>query len=255
MKPVINRTIGLLVVAIAFIACSKDNDDTGNPVAGGGGGGGSTSGALLLIEERVDGQPELKFEYDEQNRMTTRYVYTADGNIHTDNFTYDSNNRMVGVVNSAGLKESYSYAEGNRPSSGTFVGPSGVITTIQFTYSQNTVTETHTTEDQAVTFTYQFDSKGNLTSVMSAAIGVESLIEFGDYDDKKTAYTQYPWSWKIGYVNNYQSVKTTALGTTATDRVLEYTYNDAGYPVKAEEYDRASKELVLTREYFYKDAN
>jgi len=43
--------------------------------------------------------------------------------------------------------------------------------------------------------------------------------------------------------------------TGAVDQIWTYTYNDAGYPVKAEVYDRASQALVETHEYRYKAAH
>src|SRR5690606_24746676 len=96
-------------------------------------------------------------------------------------------------------------------------------------------------------FTYTFDDRGNL---ITAKIGA-AVQEYGDYDDKHTCYTNYPWAWTVGYANNYRSVKMTG----AVDQIWTYTYNDAGYPVEAEVYDRASQALVETHEYRYKAAN
>lgn len=242
-------------MAVALIACSKgdDNNNVGN-----GDGGGDASGILLLMEERVNGQPQLKFEYDERNRVTVRTLYAIDGSIHTENFTYDSNDRLTAVARSGGLKEAYNYdGSDDVPASGTSIDDSGTQA-IQFTYSQNLVTETHTWEDNMIVFTYAFDNNGNLTSFNTNTQGVgTTAIEFGDYDDKRSAYTHHPWSWKIGLVNNYQSVKISSVdnGTVFADQILKYTYNNAGYPVKAEVYDRATDELVETREYFYQSAN
>lgn len=248
MKSVIKKTLGLLVMAVALVSCTKDDDNAIDIDTGGG-----ISGALLLIEETVDGQTLHTFEYDALNRMTAFYTNTA-GGMHTSTFAYDDSDRLIAVARKNGeeiyLQETYVYGAGDKPVSGVWMHPGDdEETLIQYAYTQNTVTETLLLPDveEPQINSYTFDNNGNLVTAQIGSI----IQEFGDFDDKHSCYTNYPWAWKVGYVNNYQSVKLTG----SADHVWEYTYNEAGYPVKATVYDRASKELVETRAYRYKNAN
>ncbi len=256
MKTTLQTTIGktflILLAAVALASCTKDDDI--NP-------DGNESGDLLLVEEKVNGQTLLTYEYDERNRaiVWTQYV---NGEIHTiHSFTYDDSDRMIAQERKHNgqvfLKESYSYESGERPVSGvwTYIGNSGnvsTVSTVQYTYDQNTVTETVDIEDVGTIInSYVFDSKGNS---IQHKIG-QGVVDYGDFDGKSGVYERHPWSWKTLQINNYQSVKTTAAGMVISDHIYKYTYNDAGYPIKAEVYDRATNELIETREYTYKKAN
>ena len=84
--------------------------------------------------------------------------------------------------------------------------------------------------------------------------GSRSVTESSDYDNKNGIFASYPWWWKMSAVNNAQAVKITVAGQV-TDRIYKYTYNDAGYPVKAEVYNRGSDVVVETLEFIYKKAN
>jgi len=248
MKSILKKTTVLLFLVMTLMSCSKNGDnliDTGKGL----------SGSLLLVEEKINGQAAHKFEYDDRNRVSVRHVYGVDGNIYTENFTYDNSDRVTGVVHSGGLIETYFYDDGDKPTSGVWTDNT-TTKAVQFAYSQNKVTETHVWDDQSMVYIYTSDNKGNLAIVRTNSGGEgESITEFGAYDDKPSCYTNYPWSWKGRYINNYGSVKISGTGMVLADHMLEYTYNDAGYPVKAEVYDRESKELLETREYSYKNAN
>jgi len=251
MKATIRKTCILLLAAMALTGCKKDDDI--NP-------DGSGSGDLLLVEEKVNGQTQLTYEYDERNRaiVWTQYV---NGGIHTiHSFTYDNNDRMIGQERRHNgqvfLKESYSYESGERPVSGvwTYIGNDGEVSSVsqvQYTYQQNTVTETVYVEDVGTIInSYVFDSKGNS---IQHKIG-QGTVDFGDFDGKSGGYARHPWSWKTKQISNYQSVKTTSGGIVLSNHVYKYTYNDVGYPVKAEVYDRATEDLIETHEYAYKKA-
>src|SRR5690606_29543516 len=149
------------------------------------------------------------------------------------------------------------YESGERPVSGvwTYIGNGGNVLSVshvQYTYDQNTATETIDVEDVwTIINSYVFDCEGN---AIQHKIG-QGIVDYGDFDGKHSVYARHPWSWKTRQINNYQSVKTTAAGMVISDHIYKYTYNDAGYPVKADVYDRATEELVETREYSYKKAN
>src|SRR5690606_24728112 len=162
MKATIRKTIVLFLAVFALAGCTKDDDI--NPEGNG-------NGDLLLVEEKINGQTLLTYEYDARNRaiVWTQYV---NGEIHTTHsFTYDDSDRMIAQERRHNgqvfLKESYSYESDERPVSGvwTYIGNSGnvsTVSTVQYTYDQNTVTETVDIEDVGTIInSYVFDSKGN----------------------------------------------------------------------------------------------
>lgn len=250
MNTTFSKNLWLLLIAVVFISCAKnDGGEAINPDTGSDNG---LSGELLLVEEKKNGQTLLKFEYDERNRAIVMHI-TAEpsGEIFTTTFTYDDRDRLIAVDRLDGeayLHESYTYeGDDDRPAAGAWTGADDAVVLVQYAYAENTVIETLSHEGGTQTFTYTFDAKGNQAT---ALIG-PALQEYGDYDDKKSTYTNYPWAWKVNYVNNPGYVK---IGTII-DQIWEYTYNEAGYPVSAKVYNRGSEEVVETHEYRYKKAN
>ncbi|PPL00892.1 hypothetical protein [Parapedobacter indicus] len=249
MKTTIRKTLWLLLIAGVFTSCSKNDggEDTGPD--------NELSGDLLLIEQTKNGQTISKFEYDERNRATIHHLMDeTSGDLHTVTFTYDDRNRLIAadrMTDEVYLSESYTYEDDDKPVAGVWTFPdsdgSDVVVPVQYTYTENTVAETVFHEGAAQTSTYTFDTKGNLATVLIGA----ALQEYGDYDDKKSTHTNYPWAWKISYANNPRSVKIAGM----VDQIWEYTYNDAGYPVSAKVYNRGSDEVAETHEYRYKKAN
>src|SRR5690606_37981921 len=147
MKTIVQKTIVLFLAAVALSSCTKDDDI--NP-------DGNGNGDLLLVEEKVNGQTLLTYEYDARNRaiVWTQYV---NGEIHTiHSFTYDDSDRMIAQERKHNeqdfLKDSYFYESDERPLSGvwTYIGNSGnvsTLSTLQYTYDRNPVTETVDIED------------------------------------------------------------------------------------------------------------
>lgn len=238
----------MLWAAAALASCTKDNDI--NPDDG-------TSGDFLMVEEKVNGQTVHSFEYDGDNQLTIRRIHAMDGSVAQTQFSYDKG-LMIGASHSSGgehiYTEQYTYDSEDKVISGIWNYNDGAVT-IQYNYSGNTVSEIAFNEEgeEISHNSYTFDNSGkNITEIVFAVQGlIESTQKYGDYDDKYYRYTAYPWPWKLRSSNNAKSYKlTNALGFTL-DQIWEYTYNDAGYPVKAEVYDRESKELVETREFSY----
>ncbi len=253
------KTMWLCLVAIATVSCSKE---------GGIGGGGLTSDDLLLTESTVDGILKARYEYDGQNRLTTLHGYDDDGALQT-TVTYTYNNK--GLLTAAEITnvdleieyiETYTYGDSDRPtSSKTTFAPedAGNVITTTFTYSANqTVELTAIPEGYTSETIYTYDNNGNLLSIAVSADGQQvSLIEYGDYDNKKAAGKNgNPYPWRFNSPNNYQSVKaTTPYAASNYDRVHKYTYNGEDYPTKMEIYNREGNTLVETHTYSYKSAN
>lgn len=252
MKEIIKKTLIGLFAVVVLAGCNKD--ENANPEE-------NRTADLLLVAEKLNGQTSFEMEYDKANRLIAWQINNADGSVHIQRFTYDENDRLVAHDRRTGgkiyLTESYSYQNDDRPVSGiwTYISDKGdeSVSLVQYAYEQNTVTETVLGETASIVNVYQFDEKGN--SIVHQ-IG-RGTFEYADYDDKRGIYARHPWSWKIKYTNNYQSVRTslTSTGDLISDQRYEYTYNEAGYPVKAEVYDKQTDELLEMREYSYKKAN
>ena len=250
MKTTVHKPLWLLIIAAMFISCAKNDGDIIDPETS---PDEELSGELLLIEEKVNGHTLFDFEYDNRNRVVLQRITTeGSGTVHS--FTYDDRDRLIAVERKDDrlfMSESYAY-EGDRdkPVGGvwTYYGKDGddAVLPVQYTYpDDHTVIETVLHEEAVQTYT--FSDKGNqLTANLDGA-----LLEYDDYDDKKSCYTHYPWAWKIHYVNNARSVNIGGM----IDQVWEFTYNDAGYPVSAKVYNLGSDEVTETHEYFYKQAN
>lgn len=251
MKTTIHKTLWMLMIATAFVSCAKNDGDTIDPETD---PDEELSGELLLIEEKVNGQTLFKFEYDDRNRVVLQRI-TTDGSDVVHLFTYDDQDRLIAVDRKDDhvfLSESYAYEGADDvPAGGVWTyyeedGDNHAIP-VQYTYTNNTVIETFLHEETVQTFTFTFDAKGNMTTAQIET----GFQEYGDYDDKKSCYTHYPWAWKHGYVNNARSIKTGNI----IDQVWEFTYNEAGYPVSANVYNHGSDEVVETHEYRYQPAN
>ena len=266
MKLISKENLNILW-AISFVlilgSCSKDsgncdpNDETSPCYAG------VPAGAqLLLVETRKNGITELKFDYDAQNRIIKRYIYAEEGGLHTEHHTY-KDKKLITVRRMAGedlvMGEEYFYGTGDKPISAVLTNNKNEIdVNVTYSYSGSDVTETsYDTEGNLLgTNTYTFDEKGNPLMRKTGSLG-HSLVEIlGDYDNNPYAFTNHPWAWKTGSTNNPRSYSRTLEGMDVpganVDQVWEYTYNDAGYPIKAEVFDRESDALVETHTFIYK---
>lgn len=268
MKTMINKTILLLFIAVALASCSKEDDcdpeDENSPCYVGFASG----DRLFLVEEKNNGKTEMRFEYNDQNQVIVRQVHGIDGSIAREDFTYiesklskvehSSDNQLVMI-------EEYFYKNNSdMPSTGLQKTNKGeILSNIIYTYSGNNVAETFYNKEgkQVGLNTSIFDDKGkNIVKVISTLQNIMLFtLEYADYDAKPCRYTNYPWAWRVGSVNNAQSYTLTSHGldgtvSTKNDR-WKYTYNAAGYPTKAEVYDKVSNKLVETREFIYKKAN
>ena len=105
-----------------------------------------------------------------------------------------------------------------------------------------------------VVTSYTYDDKGNFLTQDSFVNGApSSRVEQGDYDDKHApGVIGNPFHWVIYSPNNHRFLKIASDASLSSDLILKYIYNQAGYPIKVEEYDRESNVLVTTRTYSYK---
>lgn len=254
MKNVL-KTLALCLPILIYSCTKEQNDCDPNDRESSCYGGTGGPDEWLLVEFKRDGETEIRFEYDGENRIKKRFIHANDGSLHTETFTYDALNRMTGSIAETGGKtyqiEKYFYSgEDIRPVRGHHHTPgTDHEVNIQYIYTGLSVTETAVSTDGDViaVFTYDFDSKGN---IIRSVIG-EAIFEYGDYDDKAHAWTNYPWAWKARSENNPRSIKLTA-GAASYDQIWEYTYNSDGYPTDAKVFDRETNILLQTNTYLYK---
>lgn len=257
MKNVL-KTLALCLPILIYSCTKEQNDCDPNDRESSCYGGTGGPDEWLLVEFKRDGETEIRFEYDGENRIKKRFIHANDGSLHTETFTYDALNRMTGSVAEVGgqtyLVEEYFYTGADlRPVRGHQHTPgTDHEVNIHYTYTGLSVIETSVSTDGDVTtvFTYDFDSKGN---IIRSIIG-EAVFEYGDYDEKKHAWTHYPWSWKARSTNNPRSVKLMA-GAASYDQIWKYTYNSDGHPTQAEVFDRATQSLIERNTYIYKRAD
>ena len=177
----------------------------------------------------------------------------------TVNFLYDDNGRMIRATlksNQVTTREDYTYGNGNKPLSAVWTGQADESGTamVQYTYTKNTCVEAVVPEEgKAYSNVYTFDDKGNLVSE-EVFIGLDWMYTkgiYGDFDDKHSAQSHQPWHWKWNKINNNRSYFLSGKDITMS-HAIEYTYNDAGYPIKADVYEKQSGGLVESRTFIYK---
>ncbi|NGM64916.1 hypothetical protein [Sphingobacterium sp. SGR-19] len=260
----------LLSISLLWTSCSKgkedcDPDDEESPcylIVGVG-------DKLLMTELKVNGKINSRYEYDQQNRAIVMHVYDNDGTSSPIKFYYGGDNIVKVEYLSGGelvMTEEYIYGSGDKPTSGVLKDRDGKTDVrIEFTYTKNEVRETSFDMEgnMADYHIYRFDDKGNpTTSIINASgnMGFTTTLTHGDYDDHPTVMTHRLWHWKIGAVNNARSFSSitqmTGGGTiNSVDQIWKFTYNAAGYPMKAEAYDRQTDVLMETQTYTYIKAN
>lgn len=260
IKPI--KIVWFLFMATALTSCSKDDEtcdthDEDSPCYIGSGADG-----LLLIEEKTNDKTELQFDYNDQNQVILKRVHDIDGNITSEYFTYNddkltklerkSNAELV-------MTEEYFYGTEGKPMTAVLKDGKGKVSVnIIYSYSGKNVTETSfdTDGNQIGINTYTFDDKGNQLTRQITVVGNTMTETLGDYDDKPNRYTNYPWIWKVGSVNNErsysQSVQLPSGAVSTRNLRWEYVYNQVGYPTTAEVYDKDSNTLLETRTYTYK---
>jgi hypothetical protein len=261
-----NMIMLLTGMGLLVSACSKSHEDCDpNDQESACYAGPNGNQKMLLTEEIRNGKTELVFEYDDQNRVNINYIYPRDGGARqSQHFTYNQADQLITVDHRKGSEhiysEKYTYGANGNPTSAVWEYDDTDVS-IQYTYVENTVTETAISPDGDVIGlnTYSFDSKGNPSKIIFSGGGItQSTQEFGDYDDRPYRFTNYPWTWKLKSINNAKNYKLTANvpgGPTITiQQKWEYTYNGAGYPIEAKVYDLPSNELTETRTYLYKAA-
>ena len=189
-----------------------------------------------IIDDRADGLPidTTKYFYDNQNHLTL--IKNGDGHYFT--LTYDAAGRVAvaKTINPSGnlAKEfDFFYA----PSVGFITKiPSQEPDTAYLTFDdKHEVTAIRTLHAGYSTFTY--DERGNVASLKNYKTdGSLDLYDenYYTYDDKKSYFSAVP-------PNNYFLMyllypdANTAVNNVVTKNadVYSYTYNSAGYPVKA----------------------
>ena len=260
-KNTFQKTVWLLLAAATLTSCAK-NDNPGID------NGRDTPGSLLLVTEaRLDGETLARYEYNTQNQLIAGRAYLNGGHSSTAEYTYDDRGRLLVVTNTLADGSLISTVEhayaGNddKPVSAVTTSHVGDVVRwdITYSYSDNQLTETVIQPAPAPEFVtvYTYTDNGDILSVETTLGGIwAGTTEYGDYDGKNSpSMLGNPFAWKVPSRHNYRSFKSTDSEGVTEDKVYKYTYNDAGYPVKTEIYNRGEDEAAQTIEYSYKKAD
>ena len=251
--------IGALLLAFSFSSCSKkdtcDPNDKDSPCYTGIGSGIK----LLLTEQKINGKVVVRFEYDDQNRRIRdiyetgpiEYSYNAKGLLSVTVYK-DETGKVT-------QREDYTYGSDNNPVSMVISIPSrndDIPIDVQYTYSKNKIIATSIPrhpDGNITTNTFLFNEQGNLTSVITAMEGQQSINSWSEFDKKTAAAIQGdPYYWRNSK-NNAQRFQATS-SVYNLDQKWVYTYNTQGYPIKALVYNDGSKDVAEEHIFSYKDA-
>ena len=260
-KNTVQKTVWLLLAAATLTSCAKnDNPGIDND--------GDTPGTLLLATEaKLDGETLARYEYNAQNQLIAGHAYLNGQHSSTAEYSYDDRGRLSVITNSLADGSSISTIEhtyaGNddKPVSAVTTSYVGEVVQwdITYSYSGNQMTETIIQPAPAPEFVtvYTYTANGDILSVETTLGGIwAGTTEYGDYDDKNSpSILGNPFAWKVPSRHNHRSLKSTGPEGVTEDKVYKYTYNDSGYPVKTEIYNRGEDEVVQTIETSYKKAN
>lgn len=210
--------------------------------------------------------------YDDKDRVIkqidgngneTSFVYGANKNTYTyadgtsETYTFDSEHRIIGIVNSDGIGKSYTYENGMIASETNALGQ-----TAYFTYDKNKnlikktdfdgTTESYTydsenrmiskTDKYGRTSSYQYDQKSNLIHVKN---GDGTSITY-TYDEKNHVIKEITetGAWKTyEYSDNQVSVETHSTGL-----IITYTYDAMGRMIHMDDNQGRSISYVYDKQ-------
>ncbi|WP_262249764.1 hypothetical protein [Parapedobacter soli] len=260
-KNIIQKTAYLLLAAATLTSCAKnDTPEIDN-------GEDTPSTLLLITEAKLNGETLTRYEYNAQNQLIVVHTYLDGKHTSTAEYTYDDRGRLLVVTNtlvdgSAISTVEYVYAgNDDKPVSAVTTTHVGEVVQwdIIYSYSDNRLTETIIQPAPApeLVTVYTYTDKGDISLIETSLGGTwAGTTEYGDYDDKNSpSILGNPFAWKVPSRHNHRSLKSTGPEGVTEDKIYKYTYNDSGYPVKTEIYNRGEDEVLQTIETSYKKAN
>jgi YD repeat-containing protein len=233
----------LILISIGFAACKKGKDVPPGPT-------GKTfliktitsrfaSGAMIGVDE---------FTYDNKNRIIRADM---DNGLNTLKYTYDDNDRLIKLEfsDTLGNADTYLYAyTANKIKNSSLQSDGSLQDGETYDLQNNRVIKKATADFQ---FEFDYDSKGNVTTVRNYFNGVlGQTVGPLMYDDKKN-----PFSMVVGlnvdltynqYLPYYNTVNNVTGGWIGR---ISYTYNADGFPVTSHSFYTQSEDVL--REYVY----
>lgn len=270
------KFVWLCFIALASVSCKKDKtpcDPTREDSPCYQGPREPQPGDTLLISEYTRqtqyGKTYFRNTYNDKNQLTRHTQYSADNDVRsTIEYTYNEQGHLARVIDKnefgrAVRLSEYSYhdAEG-RPGAMTESmpdQPDEIIYDWTFMYSPNKLIQYAHPRGEILggfTETYVYNDKGDIISFEMTAENYFHKEVMSNFDGKIRA-NKYgnPYNWRLrGMQNHLQIVSILADGTEDHERSLKYTYNNAGYPLTTEVYQKATGELIETYTYTYQAA-
>ncbi|QRM88763.1 hypothetical protein FG167_05785 [Lacinutrix sp. WUR7] len=250
-----------LVIAICILvtACSSNDSDNVSQ-------SNAPSGALIKVEVfnlisditskltysfdsrgRIASLNQKIFLTDETRNTTVTYSYNSNGQIVRHASTYEGNDEITEYVFNIDLITSSTRYHNN-----------GSIYRRNYSYNNidQLIRESILNENNIETASkeYTYTNNGNIENTYQENDG--SFIEYTfEYDNKNnpanTLYNNQEISKIIGYNYNNKTKRVYSTNNGTNVYTLEYTYNDAGYPLTSNEY--LGGELVTQSTFTYQD--
>lgn len=249
MKTMKLKTIAsgvVLMGVISLAACTKDGDidpDGNTP--------GTGNSAYHISEAYLNGVLQHTRTYDNKDRLETITMYDDQGEvIGTSRYIYAPAGLLDQVVNTFNSNDtwvdSYEFDGSKRVSKITSTLNGTTVQTTTYAYANNKVVLTIDTEGGSSVQTHTLDNNGNLISIHTQTHALWILLEFSDFDDKKTFDPIIGYDY---YKHNPRQEKETRSTGEVIEKVHEYKYNDAGYVTEDHIKNKGTGETIQLMTY------
>ena len=158
----------------------------------------------------------IQWGYDDLNNLTTQ-THTLNGTTYTESYSYDDDNRLTGITN-GNVSSTYSYDQLSRMNTlaAKYNNTNVVTTSIGYKNPSTTTTSSQVatwqtqTPNYNKTYTYTYDSRGNITAIS---------------DGTNTTTYEYDGLDQLTRENNQ-----------AANKTWTYSYDDGGNILEKKEY-------------------
>lgn len=240
MKKQFTKTaVSLIAMAALTLTACGDSDDDEQPDTD------PIPTSCVLTRMIDDAGNETRFTYNDQGYVSTIMYDNSDdfdGPELITTYVYDTDNRVIRQdyieEDEDGGYTTYTYTEDLLTKS-EYYKDDVLIKTEYFSYNNGRVERITDSEGKVMTFTY--NGAGNITTITSTEEDYPFLVEFENYDSKKTPFTAVK-----GYLNIYEySVNNPIKFKTSYDlggdevwvitSSFEYDYNELNLPISIAE--------------------
>ncbi len=249
----------IIAICILFTSCSSDDSDSNNSSQDN-----APIGALVKIEIS---RPEEDF------RTSTTYYFNTDGKVErtleegwsgsqylqaTNTYSYNSNGQIWKVTIAVDNRSEYTefnFTDGLITSSMRHTASDNVLRTV-YNYDNQLMDKRfyNTDNEESSISIFSFDTNGNIESRHDERdFGTEIIdytFEYDSYNNPlKTPFENQEMNKIVGHNFNNITRSTRSNGFSTSEVNIEYTYNEAGYPLTSKEYADGNLSVEVTYTY------